>query len=112
MSLIFTSVSKNRSNLFQSQAGGLDRPGPLGDFAADKPGEISRCSPLVSDEINAVFLEAFLRRRIVHGRDSGVVQPLDDKGGRVLGQEECATVGCLEISQSLLMRRCQIWQVR
>jgi hypothetical protein len=39
-------------------------------------------------------------------------QPLDNKCRCVLRQEECAPIGCLEIGQSLLMRRRKIRQAR
>src|SRR5580658_7594275 len=74
--------------LIRGGAACLDGPGPFFDLALDEPTEILRRGAVIRDDLGAEAFETILHQRVVHGVDGRVVEPRDDRGRRVLGQEE------------------------
>ena len=69
---------------FRGYSCGFDRAGPFDDFAGNKSSKIGRRSPVICNQIDAIVLKALLHRRIVHRREGGVVELLDNRRGRAL----------------------------
>ena len=86
-----------------------DRGGPLLGFARHEFLQVIRRPAVGRDNRHADLLQPFLYRGCVHGRNRRIVELLDHRRGRALGQEEAAPEIRIEIDEALFVRA---WEIR
>src|SRR5262245_14399371 len=101
-----------RRPLLPCHAGSLDRDRPFLDFARDEFLQVVRRPTLGRDRIVADVPQPLLHGGHIHGRNSGIVQLLNNRRRRALGHEEREPRRGVEVGDTLLVRRRERRQAR
>src|ERR1700730_5103267 len=103
LSLMVSLWVRRARRSIHAHAGRLDRSGPFRDLTHDELRQVVRRPALGRDHLDAELLELGLHVGGIHGGDSGILELLDDRSRRALGQENGVPGFDLEVGEALLV---------